>query len=168
LSNKASITYEAIWNIIEFYKIQPRVQELQIEKIEEYLILMNAHYQKSMTDIDECIGLDEPVCLEDVMETLNSYLNLIGEELIKIFPEDENAILPLNMHSDAKISEIQAIELYRNFNERERDLFQIKEAIDDLETSVFEENFAAKLAALTKDLISKINSDVIIRVDDLI
>ncbi len=168
MSNKASIAYEAIWNIIEFYKIQPRVQELQIEKIEEYLILMNAHYQKAMADIDECIGLDEPVCLEDVVDTLNSYLNLIGEELIKIFPEDENAISPINMHSDSKISEIQAIELYRSFNERERDLFQIKEAIDDLETSVFEENFAAKLAALTKDLISKINSNVIIRVDDLI
>ena len=136
--------------------------------VKEYLILMNAHYQESMADIDECIGLGEPVCLEDVVDILNSYLNLVGEELMKIFPEEENAISPINMHSNSKISEIQAIELYRNFNARERDLFQIKEAVNDLETYVYEESFSTKLATLTKDLISKINSDVVIRVDDLI
>lgn len=168
MSNKESITYEAIWDILEFYRIQPKVKELQIEKIEEYLILMNAHYQESMTDIDECIGSDEPVCLEDVVDVLNSYLNLVGEELMKIFPEEENVISPINMHSNSKISEIQTIELYRNFNARERDLFQIKEVIDDLETYVYDDFFSTKLANLTKDLISKINSDVIIRVDDLI
>lgn len=168
MSNKESVTYEAMWNILEFYKIQPRVQELQIEKIEEYLILMNAHYQEAMTDIDECIGSNESVCLEDVEDVLNSYLNQVGEELIKIFPEEENTILPINKHSDSKTTEIQTVELYRNFNARERDRFQIKEAIDDLENYVYEEDFAAKLAILTKDLLSKINSDVIIRVDDLI
>lgn len=168
MNNKASIAYEAIWDILEFYKIQPKVQDLQIEKIEEYLVLMNAHYQDSMMDIDECIGLEEPVCLEDIVDVLNSYLNRVGEELIKIFPENTNAISPIHLHSNTGVSEIQAIELYRNFNAREKDLFQIKELIDDLETYVYEDNFADKLAILTKDLLSKINSDLIVRVDDLI
>lgn len=168
MNNKESIAYEAIWDILEFYRIQPKVKEFQIEKIEEYLILMNAHYQEAMTDIDGCINSDELVCLEDVVDVLNSYLNLVGEELMKIFPEEENVILPINMHVNSKISEIQAIELYRNFNARERDLFQIKEAIDDLETYLYEDVFSIKLGRLTKELMAKINSDVIVRVDDLI
>lgn len=168
MSNKESITYEAIWNILEFYRIQPKVKELQIEKIEEYLIVMSAYYKESITEIDDCIGLREPVRLDEIVDVLNSYLTKVEEELTKIFPEEAIVISPINLHSNTKISEIQTIELYRNFNSGERDLFQIKEAINDLETYVYEDIFADKLAIITKELISKINSDVIVRVDDLI
>lgn len=168
LNKKESITYEAIWNILEFYRIQPKVKELQIEKIEEYLLVMNAHYEESITEIDDCIGLSEPIHLEEIVDVLNSYLNKVGEELIKIFPEEAIAISPINLFFNAKVSEIQLIELYSNFNDRERDLYQIKEALDDLENFIYKESFADKLAIITKKLISKINSDVIVRVDDLI
>jgi len=168
LNNKESITYEAIWDILEFYRIQPKVKELQIEKIEEYLIVMSAHYKESIIEINDCIGLSEPVCLNEIVDVLNSYLNKVEEELIKIFPDEVIAISPINLHSNTEVSEIQLIELYSNFNARESDLYQIKEILDDLENYMYEESFIDKLAILTKELISKINSDVIIRVDDLI
>ena len=168
MNNKESITYEAIWDILEFYRIQPKVKEPQIEKIEEYLIVMSAHYKESITEIDDCIGLSESVRFEEIVDVLNSYLNKVGEELIKIFPDEVIVISPINIHADTKISEIQIIELYSNFNARESDLYQIKEALDDLENHIYEETFADKLAIITKELISKINSDVIVRVDDLI
>lgn len=129
---------------------------------------MNAHYQESIRDIDDCIGVSEPVCLEDIVDVLNSYINKVGEELDKIFPEDMNAFSPINIHSNAKIIEIQALELYRNFNGGESNLYRIKEELDCLGNNIYEENFAEKLAILTKNILSKINSDLIVRVDDLL
>lgn len=168
MSNKESITYEAIWDILEFYRIQPKVKELQLEKIEEYLIVMSAHYKESITEIDDCIGLSEPICLDEIVDVLNSYLNKVEEELIKIFPEEVIVISPINLHLNSGVSEIQLIELYSNFNAWESDLYQIKKALDNLENYMYDESFADKLAIITKELISKINSDVIVRVDDLI
>ncbi|MBN2595231.1 hypothetical protein [Labilibaculum sp.] len=168
MNNSAFNSYESILNIIEFYRIQPRIQDFQIEKIEEYLILMSAHYQESLREIDDCIGLSEPVCLEDIVDVLNSYLNKVGEELEKIFPENINVFSPINIHSNAKIIEIQALELYRNFNGGESDLYRIKEALDCLDNNIYEEDFAENFALLTKDILSKINSDLIVKVDDLL
>ncbi|WP_461643131.1 hypothetical protein [Labilibaculum euxinus] len=168
MNNSTSDSYESILNIIEFYRIQPRIQDLQIEKIEEYLILMSAHYIESIREIDDCIGLSEPACLEDIIDVLNSYLSKVGEELEKIFPEDINVFTPVNIHSNAGIIEIQALELYRNFNGGESNLYQIKETLDCLENNIYEEDFAEKLALLTKDILFKINSNLIVRVDDLL
>jgi len=58
--------------------------------------------------------------------------------------------------------------LLRRFNEGDRDVYEIKEALDRLETLVYEEDFVNELSFVIRDLITKINSDVIVRVDDLI
>jgi len=163
-----SNAYESIWDIIEFYRIQPKVQELQLEKIEEYLVLMNAYYQESMVEIGVHIGSEDVASLSDIIDVLNSYLSLIGEEIKKIFSEDENMISPIEILSGSAVNELQTIELLRRFNEGDRDVYEIKEALDRLETLVYEEDFVNELSFVIRNLITKINSDVIVRVDDLI
>ncbi|PKQ60272.1 hypothetical protein BZG02_19940 [Labilibaculum filiforme] len=167
MNNTTSNSYEYISNIIEFYRIQPRIQDLQIEKVEEYLLVMNAHYQNSIQEIEACIDSQEPISMEELVDILNSYLNMVGEELSKIFPNEEREIAPIHLHSKHEISEIQAIELYRNFN-GSKNLYRINEQLTALEKDIYEGDFVNKLAVLTEDLLSRINSDLIVKVDDLV
>ncbi|WP_372751014.1 hypothetical protein [Labilibaculum sp.] len=165
---KITEKYEKYLEIIEFYRIQPKVDALQIEKIEEYLTLMSAHYQNFCADIEDCIGLPEPVELEIIMDVLNSYLNVVGEEIVKIFPEEVKRFSPINLQFSSCLNEVQAIELYRNFNGLQSDFYGIKDDLDEIEKNVFESSFINEFAVLTKKLISSINSDLIVRVEDLI
>lgn len=168
MSDTVVNNYEFIWEIIEFYRIQPRVQEQQVEKIEEYLVLMNAHYQESIIEMDELLNTEDVVCLLDVIDVLNSYLSLVEEELAKIFPENNKTIHPIDVLANIAVNELQTIELFRKFNGGDSNVHQLKEDLDKLETMVYEEDFGKEIVLFTKDLIIKINSDVIIRVDDLL
>lgn len=168
---KKTDNFKAIGEIIEiidFYRIQPKIQPFQIEKIEEYLTLMNAHYQNFSAEIEDCIGLEEPIALEKVIDVLNSYLSIVGDELVKIFPEKTTDCSPIRLPFSTNLSEIQVLELYRNFNGGKNDQYEIRDELDRLEEKMYESCFLDKFAILTKKLISRINSDLIVRVEDLV
>ena len=78
MNKRISISSEAIGQIVDFYKIQPRIGDVNIEKIEEYLLVMNSHYSESITDLDDLLESNEDLSLEDIIYVLNSYLSLIG------------------------------------------------------------------------------------------
>lgn len=168
MNKRISITNEAIGHIVDFYRIQPKVGAINIEKIEEYLLVMNSHYSESITDLDELSESDEDLSLDDIIDVLNSYLSLIGEELINIFKEENINYSPIDFYSNMAMNEIQLIELLRRFNGGEEDLFQVKIKIDQIELMIYEEDFPQSLLDMIKDLITAINADLIIRVDDLI
>ncbi len=168
MNNRISISSEAIGHIVDFYRIQPKVGDINIEKIEEYLLVMNSHYSESMTDLEEFSGSNEDLSIDDIIDVLNSYLSLVGEELNKIFKEENNKYSPIEFYSNESMNEIQVIELLRKFNGGEENLFQIKTNIDQIETIIYEEDFALSLLDLIKDLIEEINGELVVRVDDLI
>jgi hypothetical protein len=168
LEPRETDSYKIFLEIIEFYRIQPKIGPLQIEKIEEYLTLMSAHYQNFSAEIEDCIGLEEPIELEKIIDVLNSYLSIVGEELAKIFPEEINDYSPICLSFSNKLNEIQAIELYKNMNGNQNNQYGISEDLDKLEESVYESNFSDKFAILTQKLMGSINSDLIVKVEDLV
>lgn len=154
-------------NIIEFYKIQPGVKELQLEKIEEYLILMSSFFQDAIGEL-ESLKADESVGnLNDIVDVLNSYINLIGIEAEKIFSDYSMDLEPVE-NTNLNLNEIQLVEILQGFNKGDRDIWQIKENLDALTELIFQETFYAQLLETTFQLISNINAMVVVWVDDLI
>lgn len=168
MSTKISISSEAIGYIVDFYRIQPKLNQVSIEKIEEYLLVMNSHYSESIADLDEISDAKEELCLNDLMDILNSYLSLVGEELSKIFKDESHNYTPINFYSKDDISEVQLIELLRKFNGGEADLFQMNGSLNQIEAKVYDQDFALALVNLIENLITQINAELVVRVDDLI
>ncbi len=168
MNNKANISSEAIGHIVDFYRIQPKMGQMNIEKIEEYLLVMNSHYSESINDLEEITESNEELILDDIIDILNSYLSLIGEELNNIFKEERSNYSPIDFHSRGAMNEIQIVELLRKFNGGEEDLFQIKERLDQIESIVYEQTFVQSLLELIKDLIAEINAELVVLVDDLV
>lgn len=168
MSDKSAITYESIWEIIEFYRVQPKVQDVQLEKIEEYLILMNAHFQNTYSEIDELQKSEEEINLIDVLDIFNSYLNVIEEEMEKIFQNYVSGLSPVEIHEEDSLHDLQTVELLRVMNGGNNDHFQLLASIDELDGLLYEEDFKIKYTDVVKNLISRINAGLIIKVDDLI
>ncbi len=168
MNNKTNISSEAIGHIVDFYRIQPKMGQLNIEKIEEYLLVMNSHYSESINDLEEITESNEEPSLDDIVDILNSYLSLVGEELNQIFKEERNNYLPIDFHSRGTMNEIQIVELLRKFNGGEEDLFQIKELLNQTESVIYEQTFVQSLLELIKNLIAEINAELVVLVDDLV
>ena len=168
MNKRISISSEAIGQIVDFYKIQPRIGDVNIEKIEEYLLVMNSHYSASITDLNDLSESNEDLSFEDIIDILNSYLSLIGEELSKIFKEENKNYLPIDFYDEMVMNEIQIVELLQKFNGGEEDLFQVKTNLDEIESIIYEENFSQSILELIKILISTIHAELVVRVDDLI
>ncbi|RUT79866.1 hypothetical protein [Ancylomarina longa] len=154
-------------NIIEFYKIQPGVKELQLEKIEEYLILMSSFYQDTIGELDDLKDDQSTDNLNVIIDILNSYINLVGVEIEKIFPDFPIRLEPIE-NKDFNLNEIQIIEILQGLNKGDRDIWQIKGNLEELAELVFEDSFQSQFWLTISQLISNINAELTVWVDNLL
>lgn len=152
-------------NILDFYQAQPGVKVEQIEKIEEYLILMEAFYTNAISELDEL--LDETT-IEDSFDVLISYVSAVNEEFEKIFKESDSEFLSFSMISNGEINEIQAIEILEKLNGRENNTLEIESEIQLLANKMFIPEFKEELINLVKMIVSRLHSIVVVRIEDLI
>lgn len=152
-------------NILDFYQAQPGVKVEQIEKIEEYLILMEAFYTNAISELDE---LADETTIEDSFDVLNSYVNAVSEEYEKIFKESDSEFLSFSMISNGEINEVQAIEILEKMNGRENNTLEIETEIQLLADKMFLPEFNEELINLVKLIVSRLHSTVVVRIEDLI
>ena len=150
---------QIIHDIIDFYQLQPGVQAIHIEKIEEYLILVDAFFKQALLETFEC---DEAT---DLFDVLNSYINAITEEHEKIFPDKVLDIYPIEIN-DENLNELQIFEALQRFNLKDR--FHIQNLLQEIEKYLFDDEFCVVLNQIIQQLICSINAEMFVKVDDLI
>jgi len=159
--------YEIIQNIIEFYKLQPGVKNNHLDKLEEYLVVLSSFISDAFNDLNEIRNSEVIDNYEDIIDVLNSYINSVSEEVKKIFLDDSISITPLLYDDQFNLNEIQIIEYYKKINNGDQNEMNLSEYINSLENSLYDKTFGENLCDLTLLTIKEINSDLIIRVEDL-
>lgn len=159
--------YEIIQNIIEFYKLQPGVKNNHLDKLEEYLVVLSSFISDAFNDLNEIRNSEVIDNYEDIIDVLNSYINSVSEEIKKIFLDDNISITPLLYDDQFNLNEIQIIEYYKKINNGDQNEMNLSEYINSLENSLYDKAFGEILCDLTLSTIKEINSDLIIRVEDL-
>ena len=152
--------------LVEFYKIQPGVSVSVLEKLEEYLVLMNSYLIEALYDLNEISYNFEK--LEDILDILNTYINSIVEENGKIFPDEDLEILPLNYPENVNLNEIQVLEYLRNINQGKLNRYNLNDLLIELDEKLYEDDFSVLIIEIIEKLITVINSERIVKVEDLI
>ncbi|MCT4602727.1 MAG: hypothetical protein N4A59_07500 [Marinifilum sp.] len=152
--------------LVEFYKIQPGISVSMLEKLEEYLVLMNSYLIEALCDLNEISYNFEK--LEDILDILNTYINSIVEENGKIFPDEDLEILPLNYPENVNLNEIQVLEYLRNINQGKLNRYNLSDLLIELDEKLYESDFSVLIIEIIEKLITVINSERIVKVEDLI
>lgn len=152
--------------LVEFYKIQPGISVSMLEKLEEYLVLMNSYLIEALCDLNEISYNFEK--LEDILDILNTYINSIVEENGKIFPDEDLEILPLNYPENVNLNEIQILEYLRNINQGKLNRYNLSDLLIELDEKLYESDFSVLIIEIIEKLITVINSERIVKVEDLI
>ena len=159
---------EILENILEFYKIQPGMnKDGRIEKVESYLLLMHAIYSDYFEDL-ELLDINDIDFLENLFDCFNGYLNAVSEEMEKIFEEKTIDLTFIPIYGFSIILPIHCIEMMRNWNKMEQDIWQINDDLAKLDDLVESDSFFEDFLSLIKKLMLKINSKIVIEVDELI
>ena len=159
---------EILENILEFYKIQPGMnKDGRIEKVESYLLLMHAIYSDYFEDL-ELLDINDIDFLENLFDCFNGYLNAVSEEMEKIFEEKTIDLTFIPIYGFSIILPIHCIEMMRNWNKMEQDIWQINDDLAKLDDLVESDSFFEDFLSLIKKLMLKINSKIVIEVEELI
>jgi hypothetical protein len=137
-----------------------------LEKLEEYLVLMNSYLIEALCDLNEISYNFEK--LEDILDILNTYINSIVEENGKIFPDEDLEILPLNYPENVNLNEIQILEYLRNINQGKLNRYNLNDLLIELDEKLYEDDFSVLIIEIIEKLITVINSERIVKVEDLI
>ncbi|WP_282013958.1 hypothetical protein [Marinifilum flexuosum] len=156
---------QVLQEIIEFYKIQPGVSSEILEKLEEYLLLMNSITIEALNDLEELSSYQ--VNLTDTIDVLNTFINSIVEESEKIFPNEDIEILPLKYTDEMALNELQVLEYLKNLNQADLNRFKLMDALQELDEKLYEDEFPDLIMELVEKLILAINSERIVKVEDL-
>ncbi|WP_282125095.1 hypothetical protein [Marinifilum flexuosum] len=156
---------QVLQEIIEFYKIQPGVSSEILEKLEEYLLLMNSITIEALNDLEELSSYQ--VNLTDTIDVLNTFINSIVEESEKIFPNEDIEILPLKYTDEMALNELQVLEYLKNLNQADLNRFKLIDALQELDEKLYEDEFPDLIMELVEKLILAINSERIVKVEDL-
>ncbi|WP_133249966.1 hypothetical protein [Marinifilum breve] len=156
---------QILQEIIEFYKIQPGVTAEVLEKLEEYMLLMNSITIEALNDLKElsCYQAN----LIDAIDVLNTFINSVVEENGKIFPAEDLEILPLNYTDEIVLNELQILEYLYNLNQAELNRFNLKNALQELDEKLYEDEFPDLIMDIVEKLILAITSERIVKVEDL-
>ena len=159
---------EILENILEFYKVQPGIiKDGRIEKVESYLLLMHAIYSDYLEDL-ELLNINDIDFLENLFDCFNGYLNAVSEEMEKIFEEKSIDLTFIPIYGFSIILPIHCIEMIRNWNKTEQDSWQINDDLDKLDELVESDLFFENFLSLIKKLMLKINTRIVIEVEELI
>ncbi|NOU58403.1 hypothetical protein [Marinifilum caeruleilacunae] len=157
---------EIIQGILEFYRIQPGVSTTQIEKLDEYLLLMNSLFVDAYEDLlGLSYGFDS---LEDMVDVLNSYINSIVEESYKVFPKQDLEIVPLNLPEHLNLNEIQILEYLTNMNQIKGYRFGLDDCLTELEENLYEDEFPHLLLHVLAKTIEAINMEMMLKMEELL
>ncbi|RKD98532.1 hypothetical protein [Marinifilum flexuosum] len=156
---------QVLQEIIEFYKIQPGVSSEILEKLEEYLLLMNSITIEALNDLEELSSYQ--VNLTDTIDVLNTFINSIIEESEKIFPNEDIEILPLKYTDEMALNELQVLEYLKNLNQADLNRFKLMDALHELDEKLYDDEFPDLIMELVEKLILAINSERIVKVEDL-
>lgn len=156
---------QVLQEIIEFYKIQPGVSSEILEKLEEYLLLMNSITIEALNDLEELSSYQ--VNLTDAIDVLNTFINSIVEESEKIFPNEDIEILPLKYTDEMALNELQVLEYLRNLNQTDSNRFKLMDDLLVLDEKLYEDEFPDLIIDIIENLILAINSERIVKVEDL-
>lgn len=156
---------QVLQEIIEFYKIQPGVTSEILEKLEEYLLLMNSITIEALNDLEELSCYQ--VNLTDAIDVLNTFINSIIEESEKIFPNEDIEILPLKHTDENALNELQVLEYLKNLNQADSNRFKLMDALLVLDEKLYEDEFPDLIVDIIENLILAINSERIVKVEDL-
>lgn|GEM_PF-2757363 len=156
---------QVLQEIIEFYKIQPGVSSEILEKLEEYLLLMNSITIEALNDLEELSSYQ--VNLTDTIDVLNTFINSIIEESEKIFPNEDIEILPLKYTDEMALNELQVLEYLKNLNQADLNRFKLMDALQELDEKLYDDEFPDLIMELVEKLILAINSERIVKVEDL-
>ena len=155
-------------NILEFYKVQPGMKkDGRIEKVESYLLLMHAIYSDYAEDI-ELLDINDIDFLENLFDCFNGYLNAVSEEMEKIFEEKTIDLTFIPIYGFSIILPIHCIEMMRNWNNLEQDSWQIEDDLEQLDELVESDSFFEKFLSLINKLMLRINTRIVIEVEELI
>jgi len=159
---------EILENILEFYRLQPGMhKDGNIEKIEEYLLLLHALYSNCVDELDE-LDLNDVDFLENLFDCFNGYLNALGEEMAKIFQDSLFDLHPIPIYGFSIILPIHGLEMIKNWNKSDADYWQIGEELSNLEEMVESDLFFENFVSLFKKLVFQINARSVIAVEDLL
>ncbi|WP_321281946.1 hypothetical protein [Marinifilum fragile] len=156
---------QILQEIIEFYKIQPGVTTELLEKLEEYLLLMNSITIEALNDLKELSCYQ--VNLTDAIDVLNTFINSVVEESDKIFPNEDLEILPLDYADEISLNELQILEYLNNLNQSDLNRFKLQNALQEVDEKLYEDEFPEMIMNIIEKLILAINSDRIVKVEDL-
>lgn len=157
---------QVLQEIIEFYKIQPGVSSEILEKLEEYLLLMNSITIEALNDLEELSSYQ--VNLTDAIDVLNTFINSIVEESEKIFPNEDIEILPLKYTDEMALNELQVLEYLKNLNQTDSNRFKLMDDLLVLDEKLYEDEFPDLIIDIIENLILAINSERIVKVEDLL
>ena len=159
---------EILGNILEFYRVQPGMNKNgKIEKVEEYLLLMHALYSDYAKELDELDIVDVDF-LENLFDCFNGYINAVGEEMDKIFEESFMDLSPIPIYGFSIVLPIHCIEMMKNWNKSDQDYWNINEELSQLEEFVESDLFFTHFLSLIEKLMLRINSKLIIAIEELI
>ncbi|MDQ2177908.1 hypothetical protein [Marinifilum sp. D714] len=156
---------QILQEIIEFYRIQPGVASEVLEKLEEYLLLMNSITIEALNDLKELSYYQ--ASLIDAIDVLNTLINSVVEESGKIFPNEDLEILPLNYTDEIALNELQVLEYLNNLNQADLNRFKLKDALQKLDEKIYEDEFSDLIMDIIEKLILAITSERIVKVEDL-
>lgn len=159
---------EILENILEFYKIQPGMRkDGEIEKIEEYLLLMHALYSDYSDELNN-LEMSDVDFLENLFDCFNGYLNAVGEEMDQIFEKQVVDLSCIPIYGFSILLPIHSIEMVKKWNNFDLDDWQINEGLLELEGMVESDSFSENFGQLIKKLMSRINSRLIVELEELI
>jgi hypothetical protein len=127
---------------------------------------MNSYLIEALCDLNEISYNFEK--LEDILDILNTYINSIVEENGKIFPDEDLEILPLNYPENVNLNEIQVLEYLRNINQGKLNRYNLNDLLIELDEKLYEDDFSVLIIEIIEKLITVINSERIVKVEDLI
>ncbi len=159
---------EILENIMDFYKVQPGMnKDEKLEKVEAYLVLMHALYNEYSNELVE-IDICDVDYIENIFDCFNGYLNAVGEEVDKIFDENIMDLSLIPIFGFSIVLPIHGIEMIKTWNKFEQDCWQISEELSKLEELVESDLFFEKFVDLIGELMLRINSKLVVSVENLI
>lgn len=159
---------EIIQQIIDFYKVQPGISDVDLIKIEEYLLVMSSLVINTLEELEEVKNDDLLENFTDLFDALNSYIISVNNQIKKIFPDSSLNINPLFYDDKSILHHIQIVEYLKNINQIAQNSIDLSKEIILLEEKLYSDKFGLILCDTLMNFVLQINSKLIVRVDELV
>lgn len=158
---------EIIQQIIDFYKLQPGISDDDLIKIEEYLLVISSLIINVTEELEDLRKDNLQIKLTDLFDALNSYIVSVNDQIKKIFTDNCLNINPLFYDDKCMLYNIQIIEYLKNVNNAANNSIDLSKDIVLLEEELYTDKFGLILCDTLEKMILQINSELMVRVEEL-